>query len=169
MLPDKDIAIRFYPLSESDRFAVIDIYNLSIKKSFAAYPSDTVGYSYFDYFLQLIGDYPAYTIKTDLGIIVGFAFLHPYRPISTFRDTAEITYFIIPEYTNQGLGTQALKILVDDAVKRYINKILAGISSLNEQSIKFHLKEGFVECGRFPGIGTKFNQTFDVVWMIKIL
>ena len=160
---------RFYPLTQNDRIAVIDIYNLFIKKSYAAYPSDTVGYSYFDYFLKLIGNYPAYTIKTDLGITVGFAFLHPYRPINTFHDTAEITYFIIPEYTNQGLGTLALKILVDDAAKRNINKILASISSLNEQSINFHLKEGFVECGRFPGIGTKFNQTFDVVWMIKIL
>ena len=162
-------AFSFQPLALEDRMPVIDVYNYFIKKSFAAYPVETVDYTYFDYFIQIIGDFPAYSIKTLAGKLIGFTFLHPYRPIVTFNSTAEITYFILPEYTAMGLGSQALKLLLGDAAKRGINRILASISSLNEQSIQFHKKNGFVECGRFPGIGKKFSEQFDVVWMIKIL
>lgn len=159
----------FKPLAMTDRKAVIDIYNYFIRKSYAAYPVEPVDYNYFDYFIQLIGDYPAYTIRSTGAKVVGFAFLHPYRMISTFRSTAEITYFILPEFTGRGLGSQALDLLIQEAGQRGIKRVLASISSLNEQSLKFHLKNGFVECGRFPEIGCKFNEPFDVVWMIKLI
>jgi L-amino acid N-acyltransferase YncA len=157
----------FRNLLIQDRNQVIDVYNYFIMKSFAAYPAETVDYDYFDYFLQIIGDYPAYTITMDNERIIGFAFLHPYRPISTFFETAEITYFILPEYTGCGIGSKVLERLLADARKRGIKKIMASICSLNQQSIQFHEKHKFTECGRFPGIGKKFGEYFDVVYMIR--
>jgi len=41
----------------------------------------------------------------------------------------------------------------------------AHISSLNEGSIRFHLRHGFTECGRFRRVGRKRGQDFDMVWM----
>jgi len=46
-----------------------------------------------------------------------------------------------------------------------IDTFLAHISSLNEGSIRFHLRHGFTECGRFRCVGTKRGQDFDMVWM----
>ena len=46
-----------------------------------------------------------------------------------------------------------------------VDNLLASISSPNQASVAFHLQHGFTECGRFVGVGHKFGQDFDVIWM----
>jgi L-amino acid N-acyltransferase YncA len=67
------------------------------------------------------------------------------------------------------LGKILLNYLVEEGQKHKIDTFLACISSLNEQSIRFHLKNGFVECGRFIMAGKKLGRDFDMVWMQKFL
>lgn len=113
--------------------------------------------------------YPAITVINEIGEILGFGMLRAHNPIPTFSQTAEITYFIEPEYTRRGIGSTMLKHLVDEAKQKGISSILASISSLNEGSINFHRKNGFIECGRFKNVGRKKGQVFDTVWMQKML
>ena len=54
-------------------------------------------------------------------------------------------------------------------VEKAITNILANISSLNTDSISFHRKNGFTECGRFRKVGRKKGREFDTVWMQKML
>ncbi|UCG61318.1 MAG: N-acetyltransferase [Candidatus Zixiibacteriota bacterium] len=157
----------FEQLTENDRKAVIDIFNYFVENSFAAYPEKPVSYETFNHFLVMIGDYPAVCIRSGSGETVGFGFLRPYYNAETFRRTAEITYFIRAEHTGKGLGTRLLNHFIEKARLRGIDIFLASISSRNEQSIAFHLKHGFVECGRFKEIGTKHGKPFDMVWMQK--
>jgi L-amino acid N-acyltransferase YncA len=49
-----------------------------------------------------------------------------------------------------------------------IAAILASISFLNPESLAFHRKMGFQECGRFVAVGRKKERDFDEVWMQKI-
>ena len=160
---------KFEPMSDDDRTAVIDIMNYFVDNSFAAYSETRIGYDSFDRFMAAIGDYPAETVKTVEGGVIGFGFLRAFREADSFRGTAEITYFIMPEHTGQGLGTRILNHFIDEAKARGISIFLASISSLNDQSIEFHRKHGFVECGRFRGIGVKHGKIFDMVWMQKQL
>ena len=155
----------FEGMADEHRTAVTDIFNYYIANSFAAYPADPVGYEVFDRFLDMARDYPAVVVKDDSETTVGFAFLHPYRPGRTFRRTAEITYFILPEHTGKGIGTMVLERFKVTAREQGIDTLLANISSLNEGSLRFHRKNGFEECGRFRRIGNKFGKDFDVVWM----
>lgn len=57
----------------------------------------------------------------------------------------------------------------NEAKKIGINKILASICSENDNSIKFHKKNGFIEYGVLHNIGKKFGRYFSVVWMGKDL
>ncbi len=155
----------FEEMADRHRTAVIDIFNYYVLNSFAAYPGESVGYEFFDRFLDMARGYSAIVIKDDVETIVGFAFLHPYRPGSTFRRVAEITYFIRPEHTGKGIGTMILERFKLAAMEHGIDTILANISSRNEASLRFHRKHGFDECGRFRRIGKKFGEDFDVVWM----
>jgi phosphinothricin acetyltransferase len=155
----------FEEITQKDRKPIVDICNYYIEHSYAAYPSVKVGYDFFDMLLKLIKGYPAITIKTDSGRTVGFGFIRPANPADSFRGAAEISYFLLPEHTRKGIGKTILDYLVDEARKMNIYTILASISSLNEESINFHLKYGFTECGRFHKIGNKFGKEFDVVWM----
>jgi L-amino acid N-acyltransferase YncA len=151
------------------RVPVIDIFNHYIENSFAAYPDRKVPYDFFNVFLRMTAGYPAVAVKDSKGTVIGFGLLHAYHPIGTFSGTAEITYFLRPGYTGRGVGHSLLKYLLGKAAETGLSSVLASISSLNDGSINFHKKNGFVECGRFKGIGNKNGRVFDVVWMQKIL
>lgn len=159
----------FVKMSEEHREPIGDIFNYFIENSFAAYPVKKVGYEIFDKFLSMSKGFPAIVVKTEAGKIVGFAFLHAYHPAESFKKTAEITYFIMPEHTRKGIGKNILDHFVEEAKKLNITTILASISSLNSESINFHLKFGFKECGRFRDVGKKCGRNFDMVWMQKML
>jgi L-amino acid N-acyltransferase YncA len=159
------MAYKFEKMVDRHRTAVIDIFNYYITDSLAAYPEESVGYEFFDHFLDMTRGYPAVVIKDDAETVVGFAFLHAYRSGGTFRRAAEITYFIQPDHTGKGIGTAVLRQLGLAAKEQGIETLLANISSRNEGSLRFHRKKGFEECGRFRRIGRKFGEDFDVVWM----
>ena len=158
----------FRPMSFEHCEGIMNIYNWYIENSLAAYPDTIKSNDYFSYCMNATKGYPAYTIF-DNDEIVGFCFFRPYLPHSTFRETAEITYFIKENYTGKGLGKLALDKLEEDAKAADIKYILASISSENLHSLSFHLKNNFRECGRFGKIITKNGKQFDIVWMQKNL
>ncbi len=157
------------PISTEDRESIIDIFNHYVENSFAAYPEDKLPYQSFDMFLQLSNGFPTGTIKDQNGKVVGFGMLRKHNPMPTFSHTAEGTYFLHPDHTGKGLGKLLLGSLVRGAVEKGITCLLANISSLNPDSIKFHQKNGFIECGRFIKVGKKKGREFDTVWMQKML
>ncbi len=158
--------VHFEPLQEQHRHEFLEIYNHYVLTSMAAWPDQPLPDSFFDRFLGFTQTHPACAMVAETGQMVGFAMLRPYHWASTLNRTAEITYFIHPDYTHQGLGKAALEWLLEQAKPLGIDRILASISSPNQASLKFHRKYGFVECGRFPQVGRKNGQEFDVVWMI---
>jgi len=155
----------FEEMAETHREAVVDIFNYFVTKSWAAYPEEPVGDYFFDYLQQVSRDYPAVVVRNDSTGIVGFALLRPFLQAKAFSRTAEITYFIMPKHTGQGLGRLILGRFTDAARKRGVDNIVANVSSRNEGSLQFHRKMGFRECGRLRNVGRKFGGDFDVVWL----
>jgi L-amino acid N-acyltransferase YncA len=156
-------------LVEADRTAVVRIFNYFVEHSFAAYPEEPVGDEFFDRVLTLSKGYPAVTVKTDAGDVVGFGFLRAFNLSGTFRRTAEVGYFILPEHTGRGIGEKMLSHFTREARAIGVDNLLASVSSLNEQSLHFHAKAGFERCGRFVAVGRKSGLDFDVVWFQKRL
>ncbi|MEI7989571.1 MAG: N-acetyltransferase family protein [Chloroflexota bacterium] len=152
-------------LNPEDRKSVIDIFNYYVENSFAAYREEKVGYEFYDMIMSRTKGYPAVALKNSDGELVGYGVLRPYHFQPAFLRTAEISYFIRPEFTGRRLGNRLLDYLIVEAKKINIDNILASISSLNDYSIKFHRKNGFKECGRFQNIGRKKGIDFDIVWM----
>lgn len=163
------MSVQLEPMTREVREPVVDIFNHYIANSFAAYPDRKMPYEAFDMLQKMSDGYPTVVAKDETGSVVGFGLLRPYNPFPTFSATAEITYFVKAGYTNKGLGGLMLEDLMKKAKAKGISAILANISSLNDSSINFHKKNGFVECGRFQKIGKKNGQIFDVVWMQKML
>lgn len=158
----------FETLEAKHKDQVMDIYNHYIEHNFAAYPEKRVPNDFFNNILERSKGYPAFAIiNQSTKKTIGFCNLKPHHPFSTFRETAEITYFIDPLEVGKGIGKMALNLLEAKGREMGIRQILASISSLNEQSLIFHLKNGFKECGRFTKIIRKNNVCFDIVWMQK--
>lgn len=158
----------FEPMTEKHGREVMDIFNYYVENSYAAYFEKKLPYEFFGRFLEMTKGYPAYIVR---GIsnekVLGFCFLRAHHGSPVFKHTAEITYFIEKDELGKGIGKEALKLLEKEGKSLGIELILASISSLNEQSINFHKRNGFIECGRFVNIGKKNGKSFDVVWMEK--
>jgi L-amino acid N-acyltransferase YncA/mannose-6-phosphate isomerase-like protein (cupin superfamily) len=157
------------PMTERHGRAVIDIYNHYVTQGFAAYPESPAQYEFFGRFQQMTQGYPAYAAVVDFEQVVGFGFLRPIHRANTLQRTAEVTCFLSPEFTNRGIGTILLNRLIEEAIPRGIDSLVASISSRNEESIAFHRKNGFRVCGRFERAGCKNEQDFDIVWMQRRL
>jgi L-amino acid N-acyltransferase YncA len=153
------------PVSMADRIEIIDIFNHYIETSFAAFPDHPLSYDAFEVILNKCKGYPTVTAKNEQGSIVGFGMLHAFNPFPVFSRTAEVTYFIKPEWTGRGIGTMMLTFLCQKARERGLTTFLASISSLNEQSLRFHQRKGFSQCGCLRKVGRKRNTTFDIVYM----
>lgn len=161
--------ITLEPMTAADRLPVIEIFNYYIENSFAAYLEHKVPYDFFDVLLKAGEGYAAIVAKNEAGEVLGFGLLKAYHPFPAFSKTAEISYFIKPGWTGKGIGDLMLTHLIRKADEKGITSLLASISSLNTPSIRFHERNGFVECGRFKKIGEKKGMRFDVVYMQKML
>ena len=80
-----------------------------------------------------------------------------------------MTLFMRNGYTGQGTGKVILDHLVEQAAEMGLVSILASVSSMNEGSIRFHLRNGFQECGRFREAGEKLGKRFDVVYLQRMV
>ena len=157
------------PITGEYKTAIIDLFNYYIENSFAAYPERRVPYEFFDLFLQQCQHYPSAVVRDAEGTVLGFGLLHAHNPMPAFDRTAEVSYFVRPEMTGNGIGSRMLEHLEEEGRKRGIACILASISSKNEGSIRFHARHGFTECGRFRSVGEKRGVLFDTVWMQKFI
>lgn len=154
-------------IRNNDGPEIIDLFNYYILHSDAAFPEIPVENVFFEVILQVISRYPSLTVRNENGDLIGFGFLKPHNPFPGFSHTAEISYFIQPEWTGYGIGAELLQRLIEESKNYGISRILAEVSSKNDLSLHFHRKWGFCECGRFPGVGRKNGDFFDTVWMMK--
>jgi L-amino acid N-acyltransferase YncA len=161
-----DYSIR--TVENKDGEAVVNIFNYFVRNSFAAYPDKEVGIEFFERLCDLTAGYAFYVVEIK-GDVTGFGLIRAYHHSDAFRHTAELTYFLLPEYTRKWIGENLLKILTEKARALGIKILLASISSENEMSINFHIKNGFTKCGIMKGIGKKKGRFFDVVWMQKFI
>jgi len=162
------MSYRIRQADNRDSESISDVFNYFVENSYASYEISKIGPDFYFKIRAGSPQCPFYVIEAS-NKVIGFGFLRPYRNTEAFRQTAEITYFILPEHTRKGLGRKLLRVLEKEAEEMGITTLLANISSLNNQSLKFHVKNGFRRCGTFRKIGTKFGKDFDVVWMQKSL
>jgi phosphinothricin acetyltransferase len=154
---------------ESDGNKIIGIFNHYVENSFAAYPVKMVTLSFFDNLRHKTCGTSFYVLEGDHKDVIGFGLLKEHHHSAAFCRTAELAYFIAPDFLHRGLGTTLMDTLIEDAKKMQIKSLLASISSMDPAIMDFHRKKGFEECGRFKKIGMKFDREFDIVWMQKFI
>lgn len=157
------------PLGPDHKTSVMDIFNYYIQNSFSAFFTTCLPHGCFDALLQACRGYPALAVEDEAGKAVGFGMLKPFHPGDAVKRTAELSYFIAPDCTRQGLGGMLLEKMTEEARKMGIDNLVASVSSQNEASLRFHQQNGFLEAGRIRSAGRKFEQEFDIVIFQKRL
>lgn len=154
--------------NEGDAKTIVEIFNFYSENGFASFFEQKLDEGFYKMLSESSYNDLFFVAETDVAII-GFALLKRFHKAKSYNRTAEITYFLHYDNTHKGYGKIFLDKLVEEAKKIGIDNILAKISSLNPESIAFHKKYGFVECGRFRKVAKKFDTDVDLVWMQKFI
>jgi phosphinothricin acetyltransferase len=163
------MAVELMTVSGADMEEMTGIFNYYVENSFATYTESPVSPERFEALMSFSAGYPSLVARDSEGEMAGFGLLRPYSPIPAFGRTAELTLFLRRVYTGRGIGTMMLQALEAEAGKINIYSIIATVSSLNEESYRFHLARGFIEQGRLVEIGIRNGCSFDIVLLQKML
>jgi phosphinothricin acetyltransferase len=95
--------------------------------------------------------------------ILGWGCLGTFHAKEGYRFTVEDSIYVGHDSQGKGVGKALLKALIQKARDMGMKTMVAEIEADHAISIKMHIKEGFVEAGRLPNAGYKFDRWLDLV------
>jgi phosphinothricin acetyltransferase len=116
-------------------------------------------------------DHPVLVADVD-GRVVGYACWTSFRGgprLPGYRHTVEHTIHVDADQHGRGVGRALVEALLAEAERRDVHVVVAGVDSANVGSIAFHEALGFVEVGRMPEVGRKFDRWLDLVLLQRTL
>jgi L-amino acid N-acyltransferase YncA len=104
------------------------------------------------------------------GIILGYAYVYPWKEKAAYRFTVENSIYLGPASTGKGLGRALMQELLTRSKAAGIKEIIAVIADKNaDASIHMHKSFGFKEIGHMGRVGYKFDRWLGTVLMQKSL
>ena len=117
--------------------------------------------------IQLKG--PAFLVAETRKVVIGFASYGPFRSGPGYAMTQEHSIQLAPNARGAGIGRALMSELFEVARQNRITALIAGISGANPGAVAFHSRLGFNTVGRLPGVGYKFGDRLDLIFMQKNL
>jgi phosphinothricin acetyltransferase len=104
------------------------------------------------------------------GVVAGFAYASAYRARAGYRWTIEDTVYVARDHQGRGVGRALLERLIRDCEAKDFRQMIAVIGDAeNTASIGLHRRLGFLEAGRFEGLGRKQRRWLTSVQMLRPL
>lgn len=164
-----DILIR--DAHEGDMSAIRDIYNDAVRNSTAIWnevevdTANRVGW----WQARTGAGYPVLVAEAGDGAVVGYASFGDFRPFDGYRHTVEHSVYVAGTSRGHGIGARLVTALEPRARALGKHVMIGGIEAGNTASLALHRRLGFVETGRLPEVGRKFDRWLDLVFMQKAL
>lgn len=111
--------------------------------------------------------YPVLVAEID-GEIAGYGSFGDFRAFDGYRHTCEHSVYVDERFRRRGVARALVVELEGRAAALGKHAMIAGIEAGNAASIALHTDLGFVEVGRLPQVGRKFDRWLDLVFMEKI-
>jgi phosphinothricin acetyltransferase len=110
-------------------------------------------------------------VAVDDDEVVGWAGYGGYRSADKagYLHSVEHSIHIGEAWWGRGVGRRLMEALVDRARADGKHVMVAAIDGSNEASIRFHERLGFVEVGRQPEVGRKWDRWLDLVLMQRVI
>ena len=111
--------------------------------------------------------YPVLVAIVD-GEVAGYGSFGDFRAFDGYRHTCEHSVYVDGRFRRRGIARALVEALVERARGLGKHAMIAGIEAGNAASIALHAGLGFVEVGRLPEVGRKFDRWLDLVFLEKI-
>lgn len=108
-------------------------------------------------------------VADEVGDVLGYAAYGPFRPKAGYAGTMEHSVYVRPAQQGRGVGRALLVAIIEAARADGVHALIGGLSADNEVSLALHRSLGFVEVGRLPEVGRKFDRWLDLVLVQLIL
>jgi phosphinothricin acetyltransferase len=112
--------------------------------------------------------HPALVVEFE-GKVAGWGSLSTYNTRQGWSATVEDSVFIDHAQHGKGLGKLMLQELLRRAEAIGHSSVIARISAEQAASLRLHASLGFEHAGLLRGVGHKFGQKLDCVYMLKAL
>lgn len=158
-----------------DAQALLNIYAPYVTKTAISFEYDVPSLDEFTQrIIHISKNYP-YVVAEENGEILGYAYAHVFYGREAYCKSVEVSIYVDCTKKQKGIG-KALYTELEHLLKAQgIEALFACIAYseddkdpyLTRDSIHFHQKIGYVQCGHFHRCGYKFNRCYDVVYMEK--
>lgn len=112
--------------------------------------------------------YPILVAEVD-GRVAGYASFGDFRAFDGYRHTVEHSVYVGADFRRRGLARALVEELIVRAARLGKHAMVAGIEAENTASIALHRDLGFVEAGRLPEVGRKFDRWLDLAFMVRLI
>ncbi|MFI7614445.1 GNAT family N-acetyltransferase [Nonomuraea terrae] len=149
------------PLADADLPAVAELYAHYVTGTVATFDETPPGIE--EWRKKAATGLPFLVAEVD-GEVAGYAYLSQYRPKPAYRHTLEVSIYLAPGRTGQGLGRLLLGALVERAREIPARQLVAVIADSGDPaSARLHAAFGFEEAGRLKAVGFKHGRWVDTV------
>lgn len=150
-------------VTPDDAQAITDIYNPFITHTTVTFETEPVSVDEMRRrIVTLSADYPYYVYEHQ-GQVLGYCYLHAWKPRVAYARTLEVTIYLAPEAQGHDVGRSMISRLVADARQLGVQALIACITEENTHSMAFHRAMGFKQVSHFESVGYKFGRMLDVV------
>jgi L-amino acid N-acyltransferase YncA len=114
--------------------------------------------------------YPWLVAESPRGVMLGYAYVLPWKTKAAYRFTVENSIYLGPASTGKGLGKALMAELLPRAKAAGVKEVIAVIADKGaEASIRLHESFGFTQIGHMGKVGFKFGRWLGTVLMQKSL
>lgn len=149
---------------DKDAVSIVEIYNHYISETAVTFETETLSPDNMsDRIAKIQSDnLPWLIAEDDMGKVIGYAYASKWRERFAYRFSVEITVYLSPCSSGNGVGTMLYEALFSELRLRSIHCVIGGITLPNQASISLHEKFNLEKVAHFKEVGFKFNQWHDV-------
>jgi phosphinothricin acetyltransferase len=162
--------MRIRNATPADLPALLDIYNDAVIHTTASWdllPWTPVEHAEW-YATKAEHRHPIMVAEADSEIL-GYGAYGPFRAKAGYAATMEHSVYVRPGHQGKGIGRALLVAVIEAARANGVHALIGGLSADNDVSMALHDSLGFVEVGRLPEVGRKFDRWLDLVLVQLIL
>lgn len=150
------------PAEPRDIDSIVAIYNAGIRSGRGTFETQPRAQADIQAWLETEQCYPVLVVE-HANSCVGFARLSSYRPRECYAGIAEFSIYLDESVRGQGVGTQLLAKLLEQAKEVGFYKVLSRVFTFNHASLSLCERLGFRQVGTYERHGKLNGQWLDVV------
>ena len=153
--------------TDSDMKAMLSIYDYYVQHTSITFDHETpsiVDFTRKIHGLQKLFPVLVYEVNNE---VVGYAYASFFREKKAYQWTVETTIYLSHLHISKGIGSRLYEKLFELLQQQNFRFAIAVITIPNDESIQFHKKFGFYECGKMKNIGFKMDRWWSILYMMK--